>query len=114
MKYVSTRGQAPVLDFADVLLAGLAADGGLYVPESWPRLPAGWQEPRPYAELAAELIWPYAEGSAVPRPVLDDLVADAYATFDHPATVPLVEVRQGERKVLHEPLHRAIPPGSRR
>ncbi|HZA88522.1 MAG TPA: hypothetical protein VE466_16775, partial [Acidimicrobiales bacterium] len=47
VKYVSTRGQAPVLDFADVLLAGLAADGGLYVPESWPRLPAGWQEPRP-------------------------------------------------------------------
>jgi threonine synthase len=95
MKYVSTRGQAPVLDFADVLLAGLAADGGLYVPESWPRLPAGWQEPRPYAELAAELIWPYAEGSAVPRPVLDDLVADAYATFDHPATVPLVEIEPG-------------------
>jgi threonine synthase len=95
MKYVSTRGQAPVLDFADVLLAGLAADGGLYVPESWPPLADRWQEPRPYAELAAELIWPYVEGSAVPRPVLDDLVADAYATFDHPATVPLVEIEPG-------------------
>ena len=40
MKYVSTRGQAPALDFADVLLAGPAVDGGLYVPESWPSLPA--------------------------------------------------------------------------
>ena len=41
MKYVSTRGSAPTLEFADVLLAGLARDGGLYVPETWPTLPAG-------------------------------------------------------------------------
>jgi threonine synthase len=62
VKYVSTRGQAPVLDFTDVLLAGLAADGGLYVPESWPGLPAGWSEPRPYPDLATGVLWPYVEG----------------------------------------------------
>jgi len=39
MRYVSTRGEAPVLGFADVLLAGLATDGGLYVPEQWPAMP---------------------------------------------------------------------------
>jgi len=62
VKYVSTRGQAPVLDFSDVLLAGLAADGGLYVPEAWPELPGAWDEPLPYADLASEILWPYVEG----------------------------------------------------
>jgi len=67
MKYVSTRGQAPALDFAGVLLAGLAADGGLYVPESWPVFSA--TELRalrglPYAELAARVIAPFV-GDAI-------------------------------------------------
>jgi threonine synthase len=95
VKYVSTRGQAPVLDFADVLLAGLASDGGLYVPESWPALPDGWSEPRPYARLAAQVLWPYVEGSTLARPELDRMVADAYATFDHPDVCPLVEIEPG-------------------
>ncbi|HYZ98194.1 MAG TPA: threonine synthase, partial [Acidimicrobiales bacterium] len=95
MKYISTRGQAPVLDFADVLLTGLATDGGLYVPESWPPLPTGWQRPRPYAELASELLWPYVEGSSLPRAVLDEVVADTYAGFDHPDVCPLVEIEPG-------------------
>jgi threonine synthase len=99
VKYVSTRGQAPVLDFSDVLLAGLATDGGLYVPETWPPLPAGSDAatgaPRPYAALAADVLWPYVEGSAFTRDALDDLVAEAYATFDHPDVCPLVEVEPG-------------------
>ncbi|HEX6417416.1 MAG TPA: threonine synthase [Acidimicrobiales bacterium] len=95
MKYVSTRGQAPVLDFADVLLTGLAADGGLYVPESWPALPDRWDEPRPYAGLAAEVLWPYVDGSPVSRADLDRMVAEAYATFDHPDVCPLVEIEPG-------------------
>jgi threonine synthase len=96
VKYVSTRGQAPVLDFADVLLAGLAADGGLYVPETWPGLPAGWHDrARPYAELAADVLWPYVEGSSFARAELDELVAEAYATFDHPDVCPVVEVEPG-------------------
>ena len=59
MRYVSTRGQAPVRDFTGVLLAGLAEDGGLYVPETWPRLThADWCALRglPYAELAARVV----------------------------------------------------------
>ncbi|HKY65250.1 MAG TPA: threonine synthase, partial [Acidimicrobiales bacterium] len=95
MKYVSTRGQAPVLDFADVLLTGLAADGGLYVPESWPALPDGWDDLRPYPALAADVLWPYVEGSPLGRAELDAMVAEAYATFDHPDVCPIVEVEPG-------------------
>jgi threonine synthase len=95
VKYVSTRGQAPVLDFADVLLAGLASDGGLYVPESWPGLPDGWDVPRPYANLATDVLWPYVEGSPLGRADLDAMVAAAYATFDHPDVCPLVEIEPG-------------------
>jgi threonine synthase len=95
VKYVSTRGRAPVLDFADVLLAGLAADGGLYVPETWPALPSGWRDARPYVEAASDVLWPYVEGSTLPRPSLGELVADAYAGFDHPDVCPLVELEPG-------------------
>ena len=95
MKYVSTRGQAPVLDFADVLLAGLAADGGLYVPETWPALPSGWRDRRPYVEVAGDVLWPYVEGSTLARASLDELVAEAYGTFDHPDVCPLVELEPG-------------------
>jgi threonine synthase len=95
VKYVSTRGRAPVMSFGDVLLAGLAADGGLYVPETWPAFPAmdalaGLSYPR----TASEVLWPYVEGS-LPRGVLDSLVDDAYATFDHPDVCPVVEVSPG-------------------
>jgi threonine synthase len=95
VKYVSTRGQAPVLDFADVLLAGLAADGGLYVPESWPALPGGWRATGRYVDVAGDVLWPYVEGSTLPRQTLDELVAEAYATFDHPDVCPLVEFEPG-------------------
>ena len=57
MQYVSTRGSAPVLGFADVVLAGLATDGGLYVPQSWPSLPT--DTTGTYAELAAAVFAPY-------------------------------------------------------
>jgi len=91
VKYVSTRGSAPTLEFADVLLAGLARDGGLYVPEAWPALAPDLlarAADAPYAEVAFEVMWPFVEGSVEP----DDfaaMVADAYATFDHPEVVPL-------------------------
>ena len=95
MKYVSTRGQAPVLDFADVLLAGLAADGGLYVPESWPRLADGRRTSRPYVDVACDVLWPYVEGSTLSALELWDLVSEAYAAFDHPDVCPLVEIEPG-------------------
>jgi threonine synthase len=91
VKYVSTRGTAPVLEFGDVLLAGLARDGGLYVPESWPVLAPGDLvrfADLPYAEIATEVMWPFVEGT-LERDTFAALVADTYATFDHPDVVPL-------------------------
>lgn len=93
-KYVSTRGQAPALTFADVLLSGPAIDGGLFVPEAWPALPADWAQPAPYPQRAGDVIWPYVEG-AFTRAELEAMVADAYATFDDPDVIPLVEVEPG-------------------
>ena len=94
MRYISTRGQAPVRDFAGVLLAGLAEDGGLYVPEAWPRLsPADLRGLRglPYHELAARVLAPFVGGS-IPFTTLQAMCRDAYAGFGHPAVVPLVQL----------------------
>lgn len=94
MRYVSTRGQAPVRDFAGVLLAGLAEDGGLYVPETWPSLsPAEWRDLRglPYADLAARVMAPFTEG-ALSAGALLALCREAYASFGHPAVAPLVQL----------------------
>jgi threonine synthase len=91
MQYVSTRGQAPVRNFAEVLLAGLAEDGGLYVPETWPTFSREeWRAMRglPYAELAARVMHPFVD-SDIPLPAL---CAEAYAGFGHPAIVPLVQL----------------------
>jgi threonine synthase len=92
MKYVSTRGSAPVLTFDDVLLTGLARDGGLYVPESWPQLSAEQLRSfasMPYAAVAVEVMWPFVEGT-IERDAFEAIVRDAYATFRHPDVVPLV------------------------
>ena len=97
MRYVSTRspvGDRARLSFDDVLLGGLAVDGGLYVPEHVPELPedtllgAGDLS---YAELAGRIMAPYV-GGAVDDDDLGALVADAYAAFDHPEVCPLVEI----------------------
>ena len=94
MRYVSTRGTAAPRDFEGVLLAGLAEDGGLFVPESWPVLSAGeWRALRglPYPELAARLLRPFV-GAAFDEAALRAMCADAYAGFAHPATAPLVQL----------------------
>ncbi|MEQ1788791.1 MAG: threonine synthase, partial [Acidimicrobiales bacterium] len=92
MKYVSTRGAAPVLGFGDALLTGLAADGGLYVPEAWPTLPeAVWAEVRPYADVAVDVMWPFVDG-AIDRDAFREMVEAAYATFEHPDVCPVVEL----------------------
>jgi threonine synthase len=93
MRYISTRGQAPARDFADVLLAGLAEDGGLFMPQTWPHFgPSDWRAMRglPYAELAARVMQPFVGGS-IPFEVLRQICRDAYAGFGHPAVVPLVQ-----------------------
>jgi len=97
MRYVSTRGQAPVRDFSGVLLAGLAEDGGLYVPESWPALThADWRALRglPYGELAARVIARFV-GVSIPFATIQRLCHDSYAGFGHPAVVPLVQLDHG-------------------
>ncbi|MBM3532365.1 MAG: threonine synthase [Alphaproteobacteria bacterium] len=105
MRYVSTRGQAPVLGFEDVLLTGLARDGGLYLPEAWPTLSAveiRGLAGRPYAEAAARVLAPYA-GGAMSRDELETLLADAYRSFGHAAVAPLKQI--GPRHWLLELFH---------
>jgi threonine synthase len=96
VRYVSTRGTAPELGFADVLLTGLAADGGLYVPDHWPALPASWRDApaRGYAATAVDVMWPFVEG-AIDRAAFEAAVVDAYATFEHPDVVPLRDLGDG-------------------
>ena len=105
MRYVSTRGSAPVLDFAEVTLAGLASDGGLYVPESWPRFTT--DEIRdmrglPYAELAARVMEPFVGDSLSPERLLE-LTTQAYGRFAHAAVTPLTQLN--ERHWLLELFH---------
>ncbi len=92
MRYVSTRGSAPVLDFGDALLAGLADDGGLYVPERWPTLGSGGRGD--YVETAVEVMAPFVVGS-IDEDDFAAMVADAYAAFDAPDVTPLVELSDG-------------------
>ncbi len=94
MRYLSTRGQAAPRDFEGVLLAGLAEDGGLFLPEAWPELSAAdWRALRglPYAELAARLIHPFA-GTTLSYEELAGMTRAAYAGFGHPAVAPLVQL----------------------
>lgn len=89
MRYVSTRGRAPELGFCDALLAGLATDGGLYVPQTWPSQPKAVGAT--YSEKAASLMAPYVEGE-IPQDVFAQLCKTAYSTFRDPAVVPLVQI----------------------
>ncbi|MEI7804685.1 MAG: threonine synthase [Hyphomicrobiales bacterium] len=97
MRYISTRGEAPPLDFVEVMLAGLARDGGLYVPESWPRFDAatiaGFSG-QPYAEVAVEVIRPFI-GGTIADADLARMAREAYGTFRHPAVVPAVQLSTG-------------------
>ncbi|MFJ7438199.1 threonine synthase [Methylorubrum thiocyanatum] len=94
MLHVSTRGAAAPLSFSDALLAGLARDGGLYVPESWPQLDrdtiAGFAGRR-YAEVAKRVLRPLIDGE-IPDEALDRMIEDAYSTFRHPAIAPLTQL----------------------
>ena len=97
MKYISTRGQAPRLSFEDALLAGLASDGGLYVPESWPRLSDATLRSfvgADYATVAKAVLHPFmADDVSAER--LSDIVDEAYACFNHPEIAPLVALEEG-------------------
>lgn len=94
MRYVSTRGTAPTLGFDDVLLAGLARDGGLYVPGEWPAFTVAeirdWQR-LDYADVAERVIAPYVSGSVV-EDDLPRLIRESCASFRHAAVTPLVQL----------------------
>lgn len=94
MLYVSTRGGAERLAFDDVVLAGLARDGGLFLPDVWPQLSAA--EVRAfgrltYPELAAEILGLFAD-PVLDRTTLNQLCVDAYEGFAHPEIAPLVRL----------------------
>jgi threonine synthase len=94
MRYVSTRGGASALGFDEVLLSGLARDGGLYVPETWPKFTGPeWRDMagRPYADIALRILKPFV-GEAIADEQLAKIVADAYSGFDHPAVAPLKQI----------------------
>jgi threonine synthase len=94
MQFVSTRGRAPALAFDEVLLTGLAADGGLYLPAAWPRFGAQqWRRLAGlgYVGLAHEVLRPFLAGSVV-EPELPALLEEAYAGFGHRAVAPLVQL----------------------
>ena len=94
MRYISTRGEAPSLDFVDVMLAGLARDGGLYVPERWPtidRATVGNLAGKPYAEVAVEVIRPFV-GDGIAEADLARMAREAYGSFRHPAVAPLTQL----------------------
>jgi hypothetical protein len=86
MKYISTRGGAAPQNFSDILLGGLASDGGLYLPETYPQVSAAelaeWRE-LPYAGLALRILEKYIDD--IPAETLKDLVERAYTahTFRH-------------------------------
>ncbi|MBL4908201.1 MAG: threonine synthase [Sneathiella sp.] len=105
MQYISTRGDAPRLNFEEVVLTGLARDGGLYVPETWPQMSkdeirglAG----KSYAEVAAQVLQPFL-GDCISPTEFREMTEKAYGTFFHKAVVPLSQL--GENEFLMELYH---------
>ncbi|MFQ5437604.1 MAG: threonine synthase [Paracoccaceae bacterium] len=105
MKYISTRGNAPTLSFEEAMLTGLARDGGLYVPETWPRMSsadiaalAGLS----FEEAAFKVMRPFI-GTSFDETEFRRIIARAYAGFDHEARCPLVQI--GENDFLLELHH---------
>ncbi|MFZ1736715.1 threonine synthase [Sphingorhabdus sp.] len=94
MNYISTRGNASNLDFAGVTLAGLASDGGLYVPSTWPRFSTeqiAAMRGLTYVELAARVMAPFTAG-VLSEDELKLLCAAAYGSFSHAAITPLTQL----------------------
>jgi len=94
VRYISTRGEVSACGFAETMLTGLARDGGLYVPDAWPRLSpqtiAGFAG-RSYAEVALEVIRPFTTDS-IAEADLARMAREAYGTFRHPAVAPISQL----------------------
>jgi threonine synthase len=94
MRYISTRGQAPALSFEEVVLTGMASDGGLYVPETLPefsREELAEMAGLSYAEIAFRVMKPFVNGE-IDDATFRSIVTEAYATFNHDAVVPLKQL----------------------
>jgi len=107
MKYISTRGEAPSLGFCDAVLAGLARDGGLYVPEIWPEFDAETLRSlsgKTYQEIAKTVLQPFL-GDEISASDFGKMVDEAYATFEHPAVAPLIQTGSNEfvQELFHGP-----------
>lgn len=98
MQFLSTRGQAPQTSFSDVLLAGLAPDGGLYLPQSWPQFSAAeiaaFKGQR-YQDVAFAILSRFTAGSFSDAELREAIEA-AYGDFDAPEIAPLVEIGDGQ------------------
>lgn len=98
MKYISTRGQSPALNFEQVMLTGLAPDGGLYVPETLPQFSqeeiASWAG-LDYNELAYNIMQPFVAGE-IPDADLKNMIDETYAQFRHSGVAPLVQLGKND------------------
>ncbi|WP_208435148.1 threonine synthase [Bartonella phoceensis] len=91
MKYISTRGEAPVLGFIEVIMTGLARDGGLYLPEDFPQLSFDVLRTlrgQSYATIAQKILWPFVNNE-IEYTIFENIIAESYASFHHPAICPL-------------------------
>jgi threonine synthase len=107
LRYISTRGDAPALGFEDVLLTGLARDGGLYLPETWPVFSASDIDALSglsYTDLALRVMTPFV-GDEIPETEFAKLIEEAYASFDHQAVAPLRQLDHNEwlMELFHGP-----------
>ncbi|PQE10996.1 threonine synthase protein [Rutstroemia sp. NJR-2017a BVV2] len=107
-RYLSTRGGSYGLSFEEVVLKGLAADGGLFIPEEIPSLPQDWQtrwKDLSFSELAYEILSLYISSSEIPPADLKDIINRSYSTFRAPETTPLVPLNEKDNLYLLELFH---------
>ncbi|RDL40973.1 putative threonine synthase [Venustampulla echinocandica] len=107
-RYLSTRGGSYGLSFEEVVLKGLAADGGLFIPEEIPTLPQDWQskwQSLSFSQLALEILSLYISPSEIPRADLKKIIDASYSTFRAPETTPLVSLNEKDNLYLLELFH---------
>lgn len=98
MKYISTRGEAPALGFTETIMTGLASDGGLYLPEKFPQLSFDALRAlrgQSYTTIAKTILWSFMNNEIEYAP-FENIIAESYATFRHPATCPLLQTGPDE------------------
>ncbi|QGA22022.1 hypothetical protein EYB26_009736 [Talaromyces marneffei] len=107
-RYLSTRGSSYGLSFEEVVLKGLASDGGLFIPEQIPELPAGWEtewRDLSFEDLAFKIFSLYISTSEIPSDDLKDIIRRSYSTFRHEQRTPLVELSKDKKLHLLELFH---------